>query len=230
MNDHKNTVRSAEPEKTEPPSPARHQLPESALQQLDVKELIFKLEGLRAASELMMSTINQLRNICIEGSAAFKMADVDLVALAEHTCAQYRHIASRQQVLIYFESSPQTAHVLADRAVIAAALDRLVSYAVRNTPPGKIVGVEIKSEPHASVFSVQGQRLGFRPGDAANRSKMTRSSASGNASFSNHDLVLASDLITRIGGEMWCQSSTDAPARFSIRLRTIRDTAGMNPI
>jgi signal transduction histidine kinase len=200
------------------------QSPRGASQERHVQELLRRLECLRDASGQMLHAVNHLIGILGEGSPAFKLAEVDLALLADRACAKHRQFADGKQVVISFESE-QSSRVWADPIVVAAALDNLISNAVKYSPRGKTVRVQVRAEQHALVCTVQDQRQDANPSDLLERlTNGMRPLSTHIESSTSNDLAVAKELIERIGGDMWFQTSPDAPAGFSIRLPLISKT------
>ena len=197
------------------------QLLDAALQRRGDKDIQRWLEGLHHTSELMRHTVHQLINMSASDSAAFQMGEVDLPLLVERACLYYRRIALRKQIMIFFQNNAATPHVWSDRVAIAAALDNVLSNAVKYSPPGKPVRVEVKSEPGALVCSVRDEGPGITPADRPKLfQKGVRLSATptGGEPSSGFGLAVAKDLVTKIGGEIWCETIEGPGACFCIWL------------
>ena len=185
------------------------------------------LNGLQHVTQLMSHTVCQLMNT---GSPApsLKMTSVNFPTLASRACAYYRRLAARKDISISFQSADGTPNVWVDGVALAAALDNLLSNAIKYSPPGKAVRVEIGCDG-ASVFcKVRDEGPGISEPD---QTKLFRKGArlasmpTGGEPATGYGLAVAKDLVTKIGGEITCESKLGAGACFTICLPVLPQVA-----
>jgi two-component system, sensor histidine kinase LadS len=181
------------------------------------------LDGLQVLTGRMAYTVAHLMNTATPGEPGLRLEAVDLVPLARRVCDYYRRIAAPKQLVIEFESSAESAFAWTDRVAIAAVLDNLLSNAVKFSPLGRHIWVRVHQEPARVACSVQDQGPGISPEDQAKlfqRGGRLSATPTGGEPSSGYGLVVAKDLIDRLGGEIRCDSQIGAGARFSIRVPT----------
>jgi signal transduction histidine kinase len=104
---------------------------------------------------------------------------------------------------------------------VAAVLDNLLSNAVKYSERGKRIRVIVAEGPEEVVCHVEDEGPGlsdeeqaraFRPG-----ARLSSRPTAGETS-SGFGLAVAKELVVKLGGEVWCQSSVGHGARFSFSL------------
>ena len=181
------------------------------------------LAALRQAATLMDHTVTQLINASATGEPQFVFGSVNLVRLIRIGCNYYQAIAARKQILIVFSSAVEAAHVWTDRVAVGAILDNLLSNAVKYSPPGKSIRVVVTEEPDHLVCHVRDEGPGLskeEQGQLFRRGVRLSPQPTGGEASSGFGLAIAKDLIERLGGTIWCESSLGQGARFSFSLPT----------
>jgi signal transduction histidine kinase len=183
------------------------------------------LAGLMHTSDLMTYTVARLMNTAVRNDAVLVSREVDLVMLIERARDYYQRTAEKKQIEIIAESPVPVATVWTDSVAVAAALDNLLTNAVKYSPPGKKVWIHINVEPTAVVCSVRDEGPGLSPEDQARLFQkgvqLTPRPTAGESS-TGYGLAVAKELITRVGGTIWCESQLGAGACFSFRLPKTR--------
>jgi signal transduction histidine kinase len=179
------------------------------------------LAGLRHTTELMTFTVARLINAAARSDAPLKSQAVDLVVLTQWGHGFYQRIADRKQMKINLESAAPSVLAWTDPAAIGAVLDNLLTNAIKYSPPGKQIWVRLAAEPGAVVCSVQDEGPGLSPEDQARlfqRGVQLTPRPTGGESSTGYGLAVAKEIVTRVGGTIWCDSQLGAGARFSFRL------------
>jgi signal transduction histidine kinase len=145
----------------------------------------------------------------------------DLVPLVQRTCNYYQRIADRKNISIVCDSANNIPPVWTDPVAVAAVLDNLLSNAVKFSFRGKKIWVELWGEITSVVCSVRDEGPGLNQEDQAKlfqRGIKLSSVPTGGESSSGYGLAVAKELIDKLGGDLWCESTLGVGACFSFRL------------
>jgi signal transduction histidine kinase len=179
------------------------------------------LDGLQHTTDLMTHTVARLLHTAARSDAILVSQEVDLVRLAQTARNYYQRVANRKQIEILAESTAPSTLVWTDNVAVAAVLDNLVSNAIKYSQPGKKIWLRVNPEPDAVVVSVQDQGPGLSPEDHARlfqRGARLSAVPTAGESSTGYGLAVAKELVTRLGGSIWCESRLGSGATFSIRL------------
>jgi signal transduction histidine kinase len=179
------------------------------------------LASLRHTTELMTFTVARLMNAAARSDAPLQAQAVDLVVLTQWGHGYYQRIADRKRIKIHLESAAPAVLAWTDATAIGAVLDNLLTNAIKYSPPGKQIWVRLTVEPDAVVCSVQDEGPGLSPEDQARlfqRGVKLTPRPTGSESSTGYGLAVANEIVTGVGGTIWCDSHVGAGARFSFRL------------
>lgn len=124
------------------------------------------LEGVRHATDLMARTVSQLVSASANSGAQLRLEKVDLPLLVQRACTYYQRVADRKSIRIAFDAASDVPAVWADRVVVAAVLDNLISNAIKFTPSGGSVTVDAGVNSAGSItIQVRDSGIGMRPED-----------------------------------------------------------------
>jgi signal transduction histidine kinase len=190
------------------------------------------LAGLRHTSDLMAFVIARLMNTAARGDAQLLSREGDLVTQTERARDYYQRLADRKGIKILAESNAPSAVIQTDSVVVDAVLDNLLTNAIKYSPPGKQIRIRVTVEPDAVVCSIQDEGPGLSPEDQARlfqRGVRLSTMPTGGESSTGYGLAVAKELITRLGGTLWCDSRLGEGATFSFRLPMTRPADGSPP-
>ncbi len=114
----------------------------------------------------VLATFNALLRIARVESGAYRSAftTVDLKPIVRDVCELYQAAAEDRQVSLKTEA-PQSVEVHGDRELLAQVLTNLVDNAVKYTPPGGVVRVELERASDRAVLRVADSGPGIPPED-----------------------------------------------------------------
>jgi signal transduction histidine kinase len=184
-------------------------------------ELHTLLEGLLHTTDLMAYTLGRLMNTTARSDTVLAFQDVDLVKFTQRARDFYQRIAADKQIKINFETVLPSAVAWTDNVAVGAILDNLISNAIKYSPPGKQIWIRINGEPDSVVCSVRDEGPGLSFEDQARlfqRGVRLSAVPTGGEPSTGYGLAVAKELITRLGGSIWCNSQPGAGACFSFRL------------
>ena len=179
------------------------------------------LEGLGHATELMAHTVSQLMTSSEPKDVNLRFLKWDLAPLAQRACNYYQRIADRKNIFIVCESTIDIPPVWTDPVAVAAVMDNLLSNAVKYSFPGKQIWVQTRGEVTSVVCSVCDEGPGLNQEDQAKlfqRGIRLSSVPTGGEFSSGYGLAVAKELIDKLNGDLWCESTLGAGACFSFRL------------
>jgi signal transduction histidine kinase len=185
------------------------------------------LERVRQATHVMDHTVTHLVNASAACEPQYLLGLVDMVRLVRTACDYYQTIAARKQIRISYGPAVETAFLRTDRCAVAAVVDNLLSNAVKYSDRGKRVRVVVAQGPAKVVCHVEDEGPGLSQEDHARLFcrglSLTAEPTAGEPS-SGFGLAIAKELVEKLGGRIWCESSLGHGARFSFSLPTA--TAG----
>jgi signal transduction histidine kinase len=179
------------------------------------------LEGLSHVTQLMRHTVSQLMTSSTPKDVELRFLKWDLAQLVQRACNFYQRIADRKNIFIVYESISNIPPVWTDPVAAAAVLDNLLSNAVKYSFRGKKIWVQLRGGMTNVVCSVRDEGPGLSQEDQAKlfqRGIPLSSIATGGESSSGYGLAVAKELIDKLDGDLWCESTLGAGACFSFRL------------
>lgn len=179
------------------------------------------LEGLGHVTELMRHTVSQLTSSSVQKDTKFRFLKWDLPPLVQRACTYYQRIADRKNILIVCESGIGIPSVWTDPVAVAVVMDNLLSNAIKYSFPGKQVRVQMKEEVKSVVCSISDEGPGLSQEDQVKlfqRGTKLSPLPTGGESSSGYGLAVAKELIDKLGGDLWCESTPGCGALFSFRL------------
>lgn len=160
------------------------------------------LEALKHATHLMTHTVSQMVNAETGRDATLRFEKVELPIMAQRFRIFYQRIADQKQIQCLSIAPGDVPSVWTDRVATAAALDNLFSNAVKYSPPGKRIWVEVEPQDdwvlcrvrdEGPGLSVEDQAKLFQPGI-----QLTPKPTAGEPS-TGYGLAVAKELIEKVG-------------------------------
>jgi signal transduction histidine kinase len=179
------------------------------------------LEALQQATNLMTHTVSQLVNAQTDLGAEMRFEKVDLPIMAQRFRIFYQRIADQKQIQCLSGSTVDVPPAWTDRVATAAVLDNLFSNAVKYSPPGKRIWVEVVARQDGVVCNVRDEGPGLSQEDQAKlfqRGTTLTPKPTGGEPSTGYGLAVAKQLIEKVGGTIWCESVLGQGACFSFRL------------
>ncbi len=183
------------------------------------------IEGLQHAVQLMKHDIGRLMFSANGTEPMFKLEKVDVALLAFRGCNFYRHKAAWKKIQVHSELQPDSCFAWTDRVAIAVVLDNLLSNALKFSENGKQIWVTVRREQDHIVCTVRDDGPGLSVEDQARlfqRGVRLSNSPTGGEPTLGYGLVIAKDLVEKLGGSIWCESHPGRGATFHFRLPAFR--------
>jgi signal transduction histidine kinase len=192
------------------------------------EELRVWLEGAQHASTLMARLVSQLIDTAAPGDAPYRIESFDMPMLVQRACRFYQREADRKGSRIIVESAAGVPPVSADRVAVAAILENLVSNAIKFSPPGATIHVQIRGERDWVVCAVRDNGPGLNAEDHAKLfqrgARLTPKPTAGEHS-AGFGLAVAKELVESLGGQIWCESAVGRGSCFTFRLPAHRNNS-----
>ena len=179
------------------------------------------LDGLQQATNLMMHTVSQLVNAQTDQDAEMRFEKVEMPLMAQRFRIYYQRLADHKQIRCLTVPTINVPPVWTDRVATAAVLDNLFSNAVKYSPAGKRVWVEVFSQEDGVVCRVRDEGPGLSQEDQARlfqRGVPLTTKPTGGEPTAGYGLAVAKQLIEKVGGTIWCESVLGQGACFAFRL------------
>jgi len=179
------------------------------------------LAALERATVLMSHTVTQLLTSSTEAGVKLRLEPVHLPLMAQRFSFFYQRSADRKKIRCLTEFSGNTPPVWSDRVMVAAVLDNLISNAVKYSPHGKDVRIQIVAEPDVIVCSIRDQGPGLSPEDQSKlfqRGCRLTPQPTGGEPSTGFGLAVAKEFIDKLGGTIACESTLGEGSCFTFRL------------
>lgn len=177
------------------------------------------IEGIRHATDLMLRTVAQLMNSASSSAFPLRTETVDLGLLVQRVCNYYQRLAARKSMRVIFDSAGDGPMVRADRVALAAALDNLMSNAMKYSEPGRPIKVDIAVDASGAACRVHDEGPGLSVDDQARLFRrgvrLTPKPTAGEPSM-GYGLAVAKELVERMGGRISCESTLGHGSTFAI--------------
>lgn len=180
------------------------------------------LDG-RAYADILMASVDQLNRL-LNGALAQARCDLknaDLVARVRALCLSCRPWAEQRGVSLRFNSNAGTLTTALDEEMLSRILLNLVSNALRYTPRGGEIRVELTAMGDFAEVSVIDSGAGISPQRQA-RVFQWGESQGGNG----FGLPIARECARAMGGELTLRCPPGAGCAFTLRL-PVRDAAAV---
>jgi len=184
------------------------------------------IEGLQHAVQSMKHDIGRLMFSANGTEPKFKLEKVDMALLAFRGCNFYRHKAVWKKIQVNSEILPDCCFAWTDRVAVAVVLDNLLSNALKFSANGKQIWVNVRSEQEDIVCTVRDEGPGLTVEDQARlfqKGVRLSNAPTDGEPTSGYGLVIAKELVEKLGGSIWCESHPGRGAAFHVRLPAFRE-------
>ena len=187
-------------------------------------EIAVRVQKLADVGQRMLQIINSLLD-----TAAREIRDVTL-ELKEHNLASLVHgvvaanleyAASKNIRLTYDERHPEACRGLVDEEHFKQAVDNLVNNAIKYSPPGQEVQVQLVPREASLVIQVEDHGPGLSADDqeaAFGLFQRLSAKPTGGEYSTGLGLSIVKQMVELHGGKVWIESEPGQGARFSIEI------------
>ncbi len=178
------------------------------------------LEVIRTSSLFMSNLIDDLLDVAkIEsGELSLDLAPVDLEDVVRRNVALNQTLAVGKQTEILLRCAPLPA-VVVDAGKMDQVLNNLISNAVKFSPPGSRVEVDLRSEGDRFTISVRDQGPGISEEDQAKLFRpfqRTRARGTAGEKSTGLGLVIVKRIVEGHGGSIWLESCLGEGTTFYV--------------
>ncbi len=170
----------------------------------------------------LVQMVNELLDLArIEGGTEIRLADdVDLGLLAPASTDRLRLFAERQGVELAVEVDPAAPPVRGDEERLGQVIVNLVHNAVKFSPGGGVVTVDVRADASDVIVSVTDHGIGISATDAARIFerfyKADRARVRGGGT--GLGLAIARHVVERHGGRIWVESEEGQGSTFAFAI------------
>lgn len=171
-----------------------------------LKEMIEKILDSRTAD-------NMEKNVDIES--------VDVEAMANDVLSDFSTAANNKNIKLSKKSLSKKVNVKADKHYLRQVLDNLVSNAIKFSPEGKSVNLNITDEGDKILAEVQDEGPGLTTEDQENlfiEYAVLSAKPTGDEVSTGLGLAIVKNYVEKMGGEIWCESEHGHGASFKFKL------------
>jgi signal transduction histidine kinase len=180
------------------------------------------LEQILASSERMFELVANLLdvNIIEQHGVTLSLVTLDAVPIVRMITDIYRTRAEAKNIRIYFDNSAE-ALIRADEIAIQQILENIISNAVKYSPHGKNIFLNITPIDSSVRISVQDEGPGLSGDDKSKLfGKFARLSArpTGGEHSTGLGLSIVKKMVEAMNGRVWCESELGQGACFIVEL------------
>nr|WP_315591667.1 ATP-binding protein [uncultured Cupriavidus sp.] len=191
-------------------------------QALSVEQLGERSARIRAAVRKMTDLIDDMlgasQTLDAATPGALQKSDFSLQLLLQDVCDMHRESVADTQIVVHWAADvPETFH--GDARLLFQAFNNLVGNAIKYSPPGSLVAVDVSNDTGATLISVSDRGIGIPESDLGHvfeRYVRGRNvSGTAGAGVGLYIVRLAAELH---GGEVSVSSAEGTGSRFMVRL------------
>jgi signal transduction histidine kinase len=176
--------------------------------------------------DMMVFTVTRLTGMSGLQGANLRMEAINLPLLVQRIATYYRPTASRKQILLDADPRMEAPPVRGDPVVTRVVLGNLVSNALKYSPLGGRVWVELRPVGDWVQCDVRDEGPGLSEEDQARlfqRGARLSPRPTGGEPSNGFGLAVAKEMLDMAGGEIFCVSRLGAGSCFSFRLPIFRE-------
>lgn len=190
-----------------------------------------KLKLIYESADETLELINDLLESAAasSGQVRLDMELVDIEPVAEWVVHSFRQQAEKKGQHIHFTTSEEDCRVKADERKLREAMSNLVSNAVKYSPKGSDIEVDVRRVGDQISFRVSDEGPGLSEEERKNLfspfQRLSPEPTAGEAS-SGLGLYIVKQLVDLHDGEVWVESEVDEGSTFGITLSAAWTTSG----
>jgi signal transduction histidine kinase len=177
------------------------------------------VEETREEGRRMARILETLLGLARSGRADSLFSAVDLVTLSQRRVDAWTEVAGPRGVRFRMTGEGMMMCVT-DRTIVESALDAVIDNAVKFSPAGTEIEIEVRREGEAFAITVRDHGPGLT-GDQLEHAadRFWRSADSGETPGTGLGLAIATDLLASIGGDLAVSAPDDGGLRVSLVVR-----------
>jgi signal transduction histidine kinase len=194
------------------------------------RQVIAWLDGLTHVTGFMAHTMQHFLHWRVSESPPLHFEAVDLPLAAERMCGFYQPMAVHKGITLHYDRLlDDIPTVWTDRVALGVIFDNILSNAVKYSPPGKTIWVQVYRNGQMAAFSVRDEGPGLSPEDQARlyqRGVTLTPRPTGGETSMGYGLAVAKELADQLGATLLCRSELGQGTTFAILLPTLESQKG----
>jgi signal transduction histidine kinase len=181
------------------------------------------LNNIDVASNRLSEMVNKIldsRNV-ENKEQNLQIEEIDIEKMADEVLNDFSTAAERKKITLQKNSMKNGASVKADRHYLRQVLDNLVSNAIKFSPNGKNVKLNIKNVGDKVLAEVVDEGPGLSDSDKEKlfiEYATLSAKPTGGESSTGLGLAIVKNYMQKMGGKIWCESIVGQGAAFTIEL------------
>jgi signal transduction histidine kinase len=195
--------------------------------------LVQQLETITSQTFHLARLVDELLDVSrIEsGKLELRLEPVDLARLTADVAARMQLTTSQHRIRLDVPSGEGTL-VSGDRDYLEQVLSNLIGNAIKYSPAGGPIDVEVRPAAEQVQLSVRDQGVGISPEELDKVFTLfyrSRESSAQQASGMGLGLYISREIVTRHGGQIWVESWPGHGSTFYVSLPRLRQDAAGGP-
>lgn len=182
------------------------------------------LVDLSVTTDEMTVLVDDLLALSRASNGALKMEVMDVRALCDQVCERLSVVAADKSIALNPPAAGEPVLARADKLKLQRVINNLVDNALRYTPAGGTVCVDVQREDAHAVIRVKDTGIGIAPAHQAmvfERFYRTDESRARDSGGSGLGLPIAQAIVQAHGGEITLQSVVEQGSIFTVRLPAV---------
>ena len=184
------------------------------------KECLNNIEVASARLSEMVNKILDSRN-ADKKKQSLQIEEIDIEKMATDVLNDFSTAANNKKISLHKNTIKNGASVKADRHYLRQVLDNLVSNAIKFSPNGKNVELNIKNDGDTVLAEVVDEGPGLTNKDKENlftEYAVLSAKPTGGETSTGLGLAIVKNYVEKMGGEIWCESTFGQGAAFKVKL------------
>lgn len=174
----------------------------------------------QSAKDMFQLILNLLDVTAIEaGRMNMSLEPTDILPIVQNLIKDYTRRAQAKNITLHFEAKASSCVTKVDKNTVRQILDNLISNAVKYSPKGKTIYIQLGEENHKLRCSIRDEGIGLSQEDQqklfSKFTRLTPKPTDGECS-NGLGLFIVKKFIEAMNGKVWCESEVGKGCRFII--------------
>ncbi len=174
----------------------------------------------QSAKDMFQLIINLLDISAIEsGRMKMLLEPTDILPIVQNLIKDYTRRAQAKNITLHFEAKTDSCVAKIDKNTMRQILDNLISNAIKYSPKGKDIYIQLGEENHKLRCTVRDEGVGLSQEDQRKLfnkfARLTPKPTDGESS-NGLGLFIVKKFIEAMNGKVWCESEVGKGCRFII--------------
>ncbi|HHB93144.1 MAG TPA: hypothetical protein ENK59_08050 [Thioploca sp.] len=189
------------------------------------KEELVQISSLiKKSSTNMFNLITKLLDVnqIESGKIRLDLANVDILPVIKNTTAYYTKKAKEKNINLYFNQTGNDFHTYVDVNIVVQILDNIISNAIKYSPLGKNIYINLIENPEKIHCEVKDEGQGISAEDQKKLfGKFNRLTAkpTGGEHSTGLGLFIVKKLVEAMNAKIWCDSELNKGSTFTVEFK-----------